>query len=46
MLCHFSLAQIENTIIVAVNQEYLDSGQSIELRKGDHIAIIPPLSGG
>ncbi|KAK3740101.1 hypothetical protein QZH41_002817 [Actinostola sp. cb2023] len=41
-----SLAQLQNNIVIAVNQAYLDFGQDIELHQGDHIAIIPPLSGG
>lgn len=41
-----SLAQLQNNIVLAVNQTYQDFGQAIELKQGDQIAIIPPLSGG
>lgn len=47
MFCFsFSLAQLQRNIVIAVNQVYLDFEQDIELSQGDHIAIIPPLSGG
>lgn len=41
----FGLEVIKNNIILAVNQEYVDSGDII-LNNNDELAVIPPLSGG
>lgn len=41
----FNLQIISNNIILAVNQNYFDSGE-IELKDGDELAVIPPLSAG
>lgn len=38
------LAPPEQEVVVAVNQEYADPSQ--ELREGDEVALIPPVSGG
>ena len=43
---HFSLIQIEKTILIAVNQEYIGTDQTVQLKAGDEIAVIPPISGG
>lgn len=43
---HPRLELLKNNIVIAVNQAYLDFGQDIVLNQGDHIAVIPPLSGG
>ncbi|XP_055700446.1 molybdopterin synthase sulfur carrier subunit [Phlebotomus papatasi] len=44
----FGLGDIRENLIVAVNEEYCskDSGEIIEIKEGDEIAIIPPISGG
>lgn len=42
-----SLAQIWETCVFAVNQEYVDQeGEPPVLKEGDEVAIIPPISGG
>jgi len=40
------LSVLQDTFILAVNQEYLDSGDSVTFRQGDEVAVIPPISGG
>lgn len=42
----FSLQDIRNTIVLALNQEFRDSTDILILHEGDEIAVIPPLSGG
>ena len=41
-----SLSPLKGSVIVAVNQEYIDKEQVIHLKAGDEVAIIPPISGG
>ncbi|KAG5672133.1 hypothetical protein PVAND_002287 [Polypedilum vanderplanki] len=41
----FGLNTIKSNIVLAINQEYVESGD-IELKNNDELAIIPPLSGG
>ena len=41
-----SLVEDEDNITLALNEEYVTSGQSIKLKDGDTIALIPPISGG
>lgn len=38
------VAQMEKTLMVAVNKEYCDN--SYLLKDGDEVALIPPVSGG
>ncbi|RMF97443.1 MAG: molybdopterin converting factor subunit 1 [Candidatus Schekmanbacteria bacterium] len=38
------VAQMEKTLMVAVNKEYRDN--SYLLKDGDEVALIPPVSGG
>ncbi|KAG5183591.1 hypothetical protein JKP88DRAFT_199012 [Tribonema minus] len=33
-------------ITLAVNHEYTDPGQNVQLKDGDEVALIPPISGG
>ena len=33
-------------MLLAVNQEYVSSEDSLELKEGDEVALIPPISGG
>ena len=40
------LVALEDRFVVSLNQEFVDREQSVELRQGDEIAIIPPISGG
>ncbi|XP_013114109.1 molybdopterin synthase sulfur carrier subunit [Stomoxys calcitrans] len=44
----YNLESIKSTIVLAINQIYCDteSGEQLNLKEGDEIAIIPPLSGG
>lgn len=42
----FNLNLISNNLILALNEEYLSSGQNFKLKELDELAIIPPLSGG
>jgi molybdopterin converting factor subunit 1 len=45
-LCEtFNLQILANNIVLAVNQNYFESGE-IELKDGDELAVIPPLSAG
>jgi molybdopterin converting factor subunit 1 len=36
----------EDNLTLALNEEYLTSGQVLSLKDGDTIALIPPISGG
>jgi molybdopterin converting factor subunit 1 len=36
----------EENLTLALNEEYLTSGQILPLKDGDTIALIPPISGG
>ncbi|KAF5305731.1 hypothetical protein FQR65_LT07627 [Abscondita terminalis] len=40
----FALKDIEKTIILSVNAEYCTENDSLHLKEGDEIAVIPPLS--
>jgi len=41
------LEDIRSTLLVAVNMDYkTDEGGPIQLREGDEVALIPPVSGG
>lgn len=42
----FNLSPIENTLILAVNENYIPDNSSITLNENDVVAIIPPISGG
>lgn len=43
----FDLNIIKNTVIIALNSEYCDDLNAVlELKNGDEIAVIPPISGG
>ncbi|KAJ9574066.1 hypothetical protein L9F63_008592 [Diploptera punctata] len=41
----FSLESIQKSVILAINEDYADCEAEIQLKAGDQIAIIPPLSG-
>lgn len=36
----------EESITLALNEEYVQCGQVVSLADGDTIALIPPISGG
>ena len=36
----------EESLTLALNEEYVPAGQIISLNDGDTIALIPPISGG
>lgn len=40
------LADVMQTSIFAVNQEYVGKDEELQLTSGDEVAIIPPISGG
>lgn len=42
----FQLQSIKNNVILAYNQEFCDLSAVLELKEGDEIAVVPPLSGG
>lgn len=42
----YSLQEIKNNIKLAVNKQFGDIEDSFQLKSGDEIAVIPPLSGG
>lgn len=41
-----SMVLDEDSITLALNEEYVDAGQVKNLKTGDTIALIPPISGG
>ncbi|XP_071493513.1 uncharacterized protein [Diadema antillarum] len=40
------LLPIRDTLVLAVNQEYVSDEGQLTLCEGDEVAVIPPLSGG
>lgn len=44
--CYPALESIMKSCVFAVNQEYVPPSQDLQLKQGDEVAIIPPLSGG
>ena len=42
----FSLDEIKSNLIIAVNQEYVGTEDTVQLKAGDEVAVIPPISGG
>ncbi|XP_061721377.1 molybdopterin synthase sulfur carrier subunit [Cydia pomonella] len=43
---NYNLQAIKNNILLAKNEEVCDNSLDIEINEKDHIAVIPPLSGG
>jgi molybdopterin converting factor small subunit len=41
-----SLVMDEDCLTLALNEEYVQTGEVINLKDGDTIALIPPISGG
>ena len=44
--CLYRLSTIKDNLVLAHNEEYLDKDSRVNLREGDEIAVIPPISGG
>lgn len=42
----YNLIDIKNNILIAKNEEVCDENVDLEICDKDHIAVIPPLSGG
>jgi molybdopterin synthase catalytic subunit len=42
----FSLEPIRDNLLLAINEEYTTSDSEVQLKEGDEVAVIPPLSGG
>lgn len=42
----FGLESIRDNLILAINEQFVERGATLDLKEGDEIAIIPPLSGG
>lgn len=43
----YGLNVIKTSVILAINGEYCDNlSETIQLKSGDEIAVIPPISGG
>ncbi|CAG5115371.1 unnamed protein product, partial [Candidula unifasciata] len=40
------LQLIANNVVLSLNEEYIDNNTEVNLRAGDEIAVIPPVSGG
>jgi molybdopterin converting factor small subunit len=36
----------EDNLTLALNEEYIPTGQVFPLKQGDTVALIPPISGG
>lgn len=42
----FSLEPLQDSLLLAINEEYTTADSEIQLKEGDEVAVIPPLSGG
>lgn len=47
-ICTFceSLSGIQDSLVIAVNQNYIERDSLIDFRGGEEVAVIPPISGG
>eukprot|EP00877_Chromochloris_zofingiensis_P007518 jgi/Chrzof1/3019/Cz12g08130.t1 len=43
---HPQLESVMKSCVFAVNQEYVQLKEAVQLKNGDEVAVIPPLSGG
>ena len=43
---HPGLSSVLPSCVLAVNQEYVQLTDRLQLKSGDEVAVIPPLSGG
>lgn len=41
-----SMVLDENSLTLALNEEYVPAGEVLPLKEGDTVALIPPISGG
>lgn len=41
-----TLQPLVNCLLLAVNEEYVDFSETVHLKDGDIVAVMPPLSGG
>ncbi|XP_071054057.1 molybdopterin synthase sulfur carrier subunit [Onthophagus taurus] len=46
LINQFNLVAIKDNIVLALNEQLIDENSVLELKTGDILAIIPPLSGG
>lgn len=46
IICVLSLAVIEENLLIAVNQSYIEKDSEINFEGGEEVAVIPPISGG
>ncbi|KOC61974.1 Molybdopterin synthase sulfur carrier subunit [Habropoda laboriosa] len=46
VISQYKLEDIRDTLILAVNEEFVSSNATLVLSEKDEIAVIPPLSGG
>lgn len=46
ILCFFSLSVIQDNLVIAVNQNYIEQDSEIGFNGGEEVAVIPPISGG
>lgn len=46
ILCSFSLSVIQDNLVIAVNQNYIEQDSEIGFNGGEEVAVIPPISGG
>lgn len=45
--CNYGLELIQNSLILAINEEYVENLETvIDIKDNDTIAIVPPISGG
>ena len=41
-----TLVEDEENLTLALNEEYVPMGEVLQLKEGDTVALIPPISGG
>lgn len=41
-----SLSDIQDSVVIAVNQNYIEQDSEIGFQGGEEVAVIPPISGG
>ena len=42
----FRLTDIKSNFVLALNEEYIEPTEDLNLKSGDVLAVIPPISGG
>ena len=43
---HPALESVLKACVLALNHEYIEADRNVEVKDGDELAVIPPLSGG